>query len=152
MNEKRLVAEGDRRWRKYRVRKDERIEVPTGTLEFEPQIAKSFPLSSAAIKIQKYLQQPTSARKPVGYNREFLESYRRNVTAYLSLAERARLRDTGNPNIAPQPAGTYAKQILSRLLIDLSWNSSRLEGKHLFFARHEALDRIWRTARGRSAT
>jgi hypothetical protein len=27
-----------------------------------------------------------------------------------------------------QPAGTYAKQILSRLLIDLSWNSSRLEG------------------------
>ena len=27
-----------------------------------------------------------------------------------------------------EPAGTYAKQILSRLLIDLSWNSSRLEG------------------------
>lgn len=29
---------------------------------------------------------------------------------------------------AQQPAGTYARQILSRLLIDLSWNSSRLEG------------------------
>jgi hypothetical protein len=29
---------------------------------------------------------------------------------------------------ADQPAGTYAKQILNRLLIDLSWNSSRLEG------------------------
>ena len=128
VNEKRLVAKGDRRWRKYRICKDERIEVPTGTLEFEPQIAKTFSLSSAAIKIQKYLQQPTSARKPVGYNREFLESYRPNVTAYLSPAERARLRDTGNPNTAPQPAGTYAKQILSRLLIDLSWNSSRLEG------------------------
>jgi hypothetical protein len=27
-----------------------------------------------------------------------------------------------------QPAGTYAKQILNRLLIDLAWNSSRLEG------------------------
>lgn len=27
-----------------------------------------------------------------------------------------------------QPAGTYAKQILHRLLIDWSWNSSRLEG------------------------
>ena len=27
-----------------------------------------------------------------------------------------------------QAAGTYAKQILNRLLIDLSWNSSRLEG------------------------
>ena len=29
---------------------------------------------------------------------------------------------------AQQPAGTYDRQILSRLLIDLSWNSSRLEG------------------------
>ena len=30
--------------------------------------------------------------------------------------------------MAEQPAGTYAKHILNRLLIDLSWNSSRLEG------------------------
>ena len=30
--------------------------------------------------------------------------------------------------MASQPAGTYARQILNRLLIDLSWNSSRLEG------------------------
>src|SRR6266850_1340886 len=113
---------------KYRVGKDQHIEIPAGTLELEPQAAIVLPLSRAAIEIQKYLQQPISARKPVGYNREFLESYRPNETTYLSPAERARLRDTGNPNIAPQPAGTYAKQILSRLLIDLSWNSSRLEG------------------------
>ena len=128
VDEKRLVTEGERRWVKYRVRKDQHIEIPAGTLELEPQTAIVLPLSRAAIEIQKYLQQPISARKPVGYNREFLESYRPNETAYLSPAERARLRDTGNPNIAPQPAGTYAKQILSRLLIDLSWNSSRLEG------------------------
>ena len=128
VDEKRLVTEGERRWVKYRIRKDQHIEIPAGTLELEPQTAIVLPLSRAAIEIQKYLQQPISARKPVGYNREFLESYRPNETAYLSPAERARLRDTGNPNIAPQPAGTYAKQILSRLLIDLSWNSSRLEG------------------------
>ena len=36
--------------------------------------------------------------------------------------------EVGTPKIAEQPAGTYAKQILNRLLIDLSWNSSRLEG------------------------
>ena len=41
---------------------------------------------------------------------------------------RAHLREVGTPAITPQPAGTYAKQILNRLLIDLSWNSSRLEG------------------------
>ena len=34
----------------------------------------------------------------------------------------------GTPSSGAQPAGTYAKQILNRLLIDLSWNSSRLEG------------------------
>src|SRR3546814_13928575 len=34
----------------------------------------------------------------------------------------------GRSRIARQPAGTYVKQILHRLLIDLSWNSSRLEG------------------------
>jgi Fic family protein len=32
---------------------------------------------------------------------------------------------TGNDE---QPAGTYARRVLERLLIDLSWNSSRLEG------------------------
>ena len=30
--------------------------------------------------------------------------------------------------VSPQPAGTYARHILGRLLIDLAWNSSRLEG------------------------
>jgi hypothetical protein len=34
----------------------------------------------------------------------------------------------GTTKTGVEPAGTYAKQILSRLLIDLSWNSSRLEG------------------------
>jgi Fic family protein len=34
----------------------------------------------------------------------------------------------GKPNFDDRAAGTYAKQILNRLLIDLSWNSSRLEG------------------------
>ena len=28
----------------------------------------------------------------------------------------------------PHPAGTHARRILDRMLIDLSWNSSRLEG------------------------
>ncbi len=86
------------------------------------------PLSLASIEIRRYLSQPVVARKPVGYNREFLDSYRPNVSAYLSPAEHAHLAEVGRPNFADQAAGTYAKQILNRLLIDLSWNSSRLEG------------------------
>jgi len=38
------------------------------------------------------------------------------------------LLELGRSLDGERPAGTYARQILSRLLIDLSWNSSRLEG------------------------
>jgi hypothetical protein len=30
--------------------------------------------------------------------------------------------------MAEMPPGTYARQVLDRLIIDLTWNSSRLEG------------------------
>jgi len=53
---------------------------------------------------------------------------RDETTSYLSQSERAHLREVGRPKIAEQPAGTYVRQILNRLPIDLSWNSSRLEG------------------------
>ncbi len=86
------------------------------------------PLSTASAEIRRYLRQPLAARKPVGYKREFLDSYRPNETFYLSHAERTHLAGVGTPNFAAGGAGTYAKQILHRLLIDLSWNSSRLEG------------------------
>lgn len=34
----------------------------------------------------------------------------------------------GRTPAGERPAGTYARDILNRLLIDLSWSSSRLEG------------------------
>lgn len=129
VNAKRIVTEGGGRWTKYRLSQEPQVEVAeTAAVQDKSEAEVTFPLSQTSVEIQGYLHQPTTARKPVGYNRDFLESYRPNVTAYLSPAERARLRNVGSPNIAPQPAGTYAKQLLSRLLIDLSWNSSRLEG------------------------
>ncbi|HEY9776491.1 MAG TPA: Fic family protein [Planktothrix sp.] len=42
--------------------------------------------------------------------------------------DRAHLRSLGSVPMGKEPAGTYARRILDRLLIDLSWNSSRLEG------------------------
>lgn len=126
---KRLVPEGEGRWTKYRLpAAGTRRETAASTAQVERVAELSLPLSQTAAEIQNYLRQPAEARKPVGYNREFLDSYRPNVSAYLSPAERAHLEDVGRPNRVPQPAGTYAKQILNRLLIDLSWNSSRLEG------------------------
>jgi len=86
------------------------------------------PLSTRSTSIRRYLSQPLTVRRPVGYNRQFLDSYRPNDSFYLSTTERARLAEAGRQNFTTAAAGTYAKQILNRLLIDLSWNSSRLEG------------------------
>ncbi|MFN0076589.1 MAG: Fic family protein [Prosthecobacter sp.] len=70
-----------------------------------------------------------SLRKPVGYRREFLDAYVPNETAYLPASLCEHLRAKGqSAQMAELPPGTYARQVLDRLIIDLSWNSSRLEG------------------------
>ena len=89
---------------------------------------QSVSISKAGQEIRKYVRQAPESREPVGYDRAFLDSYRPNETFYLSDEERTHLHEIGKPQIGEQPAGTYARQILDRLLIDLSWNSSRLEG------------------------
>jgi Fic family protein len=86
------------------------------------------PLSGESERIREHLRQPSAARKAVGYNRQFLDGYRPNTSFYLSPKERAHLAEVGKTKAEVEAAGTYAKQILNRLLIDLSWNSSRLEG------------------------
>ena len=84
--------------------------------------------SEGVNEIRKYIRQPVETRKRVGYDRKFLDSYLPNTSFYLSEKEREHLRKIGTQVAAEQPAGAHAKQILNRLLIDISWNSSRLEG------------------------
>lgn len=50
-----------------------------------------------------------------------------------------------------QPAGTYAREILNRLLIDLSWNSSRLEGNTYSLLDTERLIALGEAADNKSA-
>ncbi len=88
----------------------------------------TIPLSSIALSIQAKVRQPIQARIPIGYNREFLNKYRPNETFYLSQITRDHLLKVGKSPDSERPAGTYARHILNRFMIDLSWNSSRLEG------------------------
>lgn len=94
-----------------------------------PQVVSEelIPLSKAAKEIQLQLQRPVQSRTPVGYNRPFLDAYRPNTSFYLPEALRKKLYALGKSN-GERPAGTYAREIFNRLLVDLSWNSSRLEG------------------------
>ena len=86
------------------------------------------PLSADSRDIVAYIDQSPEARKPVGYQRDFLDAYRPNETWYLSESLRRQLHQMGRTAQADAPAGTYSRAILSRLLIDLSWASSHLEG------------------------
>lgn len=86
------------------------------------------PLSAVSISLRTALAKPVHQRIPVGYKTDFLLSYRPNVDSYLNERDKKRLAEVGRTNARDQPAGTYVRSVLERLLIDLSWNSSRLEG------------------------
>lgn len=86
------------------------------------------PVSPEGAAIRDKLRQPLMYRRPVGYRREFLEAYEPGVTSYLPESLRIQLHEMGRTPVAGRPAGTYAREILNRLLVDLSWASSRLEG------------------------
>ena len=129
VDSKRLVMEGTGRWARYRVPPVViSLQAVAGRPTVSVRVEVIPPLSTPAAGIQEHVRQPLAARHPVGYDRAFLDSYQPNFTFYLSQANREHLRDVGTPKISEQPAGTYARQILNRLLIELSWNSSRLEG------------------------
>jgi fido (protein-threonine AMPylation protein) len=96
------------------------FETPDGPVEI--------PLTAAAREVLQYISRPAATRQPIGYKRRLLDDYAPNRTAYLPDKLKAHLHKIGKPIVADRAAGTFARDILSRLLIDLSWASSRLEG------------------------
>ena len=122
--DKKIVREGNARASVYRVPAPTKQDTDT----MDHPVHAAVPLSATCLEIMKYVSQPMSARMPVGYKFDLLDSYRPNETQYLREEERERLYEAGSIEFAQLPAGAYAKRILDRLLIELSWNSSRLEG------------------------
>ena len=125
----RLMAEGKGRALRYRIAPstgEGHITLPAPTAE---GFGESYvPLSTEGAEIRAYVRQPTQMRRPLSYNPDFLESYQPNVTEYLPKGLRNQLLSIGRSSYKERPAGTFARHILHRLLIDLSWASSRLEG------------------------
>ncbi len=116
-----------------------------------PEAQDLIPLSTTGKRVLEKVNQPLQKRIPVGYNRDFLDQYEPNVTYYLSLKEREKLASVGKTAMQNQPAGTYAKEILNRLLIDLAWNSSRLEGNTYSLLDTQRLIRFGESANDKSA-
>lgn len=84
--------------------------------------------SSASLKAIEEIKKPLFERQPVAYADEWFDSYQPNSTYYLPKPLRQQLQASGERTNGHDPAGTYAHQIFNRLIIDLSYNSSRLEG------------------------
>lgn len=79
-------------------------------------------------EVRALIRRPREIRKYVTYNADFLYAYVPGETFYLPAPTRESLRELGRSAAEPRPAGTFAREIYERLLIDLSWASSRLEG------------------------
>ena len=102
--------------------------VGSSTAAVEKAATHEIPLSKESVALRNKVTQPVSRRTPVGYDIEFLNSYLPNETRYIDKKTTATLAEFGSVGIEDLPAGTYLRQLMDRLLIDLSWNSSRLEG------------------------
>jgi hypothetical protein len=110
--------------------------------------ATGYSLAGAAV-VRAHLKTPHIRRRSVSYNKEFLDRYIPGKTFYLGADDRQRLQEAGQPNPPPLPAGTYARRILERLLVDLSWASSRMEGNTYDILETEQLIRFGQEASGK---
>jgi hypothetical protein len=108
------------------------------------------PLSVAGHEIRGYVSQPIQRREPVGYRRDFLLSYL-NSGPYLDDTTRKHLHRIGRAHQENIPAGTMARQVMGRLLIDLSWASSYLEGNTYSLLETERLISFGQAAEGKDA-
>ncbi len=114
-----------------RYKSGKKYKILEGSNEPHPeffQFPTVFTPSVESEKILTYLAQPLSSRARVSYQHQFIERYIPNKSYYLSIADRKLLFSIGEPKGQSMPGCTFAREIYNRLLIDLSWNSSRLEG------------------------
>jgi hypothetical protein len=103
-------------------------QTPATPDEEAGKLIDSIPLTPEAMAVREKIAAPLIRRKPEGYDRAFLDAYSPNETYYLPDDARKHLAEVGRVYQEGLAPGTYAREIHNRLLIDLSWNSSRLEG------------------------
>lgn len=109
-----------------------------------PPTSQAFRFSTRHHPLIEKLTAPIGTRKPISYQRAFVESYIPNQSTLIPPLLAQELLDKGRAR-GQQPAGTYARKVLEQLLIDLAWHSSRLEGN-----RKSLLDTKALFERGRS--
>ncbi len=112
---------------RYRTEASEMSAAPQAQSPTAAQLYVSPAWSPAATDLLLELDKPLGARTPVSYQRRFVDDYKPNETFLLPEALANELFQKGSLQ-GQQPAGTYARNVIAPLLIDLSFSSSKLEG------------------------
>lgn len=136
----------------------ERQMVPQNKLEDDtveyPVPARDEPkgdwLSHASKELRAAVTRPIKERRTAPYDDSLLLAYQPNVTEYLPPTLRDELARMGKVGMEDHPAGTYLRQVMDRLIIDLSWNSSRLEGNTYSILETQRLFEMGEGADGKS--
>lgn len=123
VNEGIIEKQGQKRGTKYQASQHKLVP---NQKSIANQMSSCF--GSKSVSAIELIRRPLYERNPIAYNDEWFDSYKPNETFYIPLHFRSQLYKAGKRSEREDPAGTYAHQIFNRLLIDLSYNSSRLEG------------------------
>ncbi len=149
--EGKLLLKGMGRGSRYIKKENAVLEIAFPALKFETHAELYVPVSQEGEQVKEVVRQPVQNRQPVGYNSKFVDDYIPNTTFYLSLKIRQRLYEIGQSSDDHRQAGTYVRQIFNRILIDLSWNSSRLEGNTYSLLETDRLFEFGEMAEGKQA-
>jgi Fic family protein len=123
-----IESKGERKGRRYHLREHSIVQ---GTAQLalagqQPIVQSIFsPHSQTLIR---RVEAPLYDRSPATYREDWLRRYVPNESAYLTSKQCRELAALGKRDPIYGRAGTFIKKIYDRLLIDLAFNSSRLEG------------------------
>jgi fido (protein-threonine AMPylation protein) len=154
VDEHRLTTEGESIALVYKPAPSAAVDLhgsATITVTTQAEAELYVPLSVEGSSIRDQVRLPLMQRRPVGYQRDFLQAYQPGETYYLPESLRRQLHEMGRTSAAERPAGTYARDILGRLLVDLSWASSKLEGNTYSRLDTQQLIEFGQVAQGKDA-
>ena len=155
VQQSRVVLEGRGRASRYRLpHAQANVHLAEGLSAVQTQELRTghcMVVSPEGEAIRQAVRAPVQSRQPAGYNRAFLDEYRPNVVSYLSTDLRQHLHGLGRLPRGHGLAVTYTGNIFKRLLIDLSWNSSRLEGNTYSLLETARLIELGEATQGRDA-
>ena len=148
-----VLTTGSKRGTKYRIVEalGSGIRATLPRHESESRRQGAFPISVPAKEVFKYVTSPLSKRINVGYQRALLDEYLPNVSSYLNDEDKTTLLALGQIENQRNDADGFSQKAKDRLLTDLSFNSSRLDGSTYSLLDTERLVQDEAVAEGKNA-